>query len=101
MEAALEDDDIRPSCSMPRQFHGAFDRLRSRIAEEESVERRMHDCAQLADQCQQWLVDDNIYLAVDQQTRLFADGFHNPGVAMAGVGDSDPAREIQVGNTTL
>ena len=79
----------------PGQLHCPFDGLGPGVGEEEAVDWRWHDAAQLLDKLQHRLVDDDIGLGVQEKSCLLADRRDHLRMAVPGVGDADAAGEIQ------
>ncbi len=96
MEAALKDDDVRFAGGRPRQLDRPLQRLRPGIAEEKAVNGRRNDRAQLGDQLQHRLVDDDIRLRVQERSCLLPDGLHHLRVAVAGIGHANAAGKVEV-----
>ena len=83
-----------------RQLHGCFDRLGPGIGQEEAVVdaglRVGKALRQAPVQLEPGLVVDDVLLEVNATRGLLADGRHNPRVSVAGVGDADSARVVEV-----
>ena len=96
VEPPLEGDDDRAPRDVAGQLDRSLDRLRSTVAEEESVEPIGGDCSQGLGQPEQRLVEGDPDGVMDQQPDLTLCGLDHPRMAVPGVGRGDPRREVEI-----
>jgi hypothetical protein len=95
VEGATEDNDVLSACSNSCQFDRAFYRFRTGVAEEESINRRRHNFAKFFDQSQHGLMDDDICLGVQKESRLLSNRFNNLRMAMSRICHSNPTGKVK------
>jgi hypothetical protein len=95
VERATEHNHVLLARRNACQFDRALYRFRPRIAEEESIHRRRHDFAQFFDQSQHGLMNDDICLRVEKESRLLADRFNDFRMAVTCVGHANPTSEVK------
>jgi len=95
VKTTLENDHILLPGGVTGKLQCPFHGFSTRIAEEKSIQAGGHNGAEFRHQFQKRFVNHQIYLPVNKQSSLLADGFHHTRVTMPGVGHADPAGKIQ------
>jgi len=94
---ALHDDDVLFLGGVASELHGGLDSFRARVPEEEGVQAFVgHDGDQAVDELEVWLLKGNVDLAMDEFAHLVLRGLCDFWVAVAQVGDTDAAGEVEV-----
>ena len=94
--AVAEGEDGRPAGGDPGQLDGRLDRLGARVRQERLPRPARQDRPQPVVEPQAGLVVQDVLLAVEQLRGLRRDGGGDPRMGMAGVGDPDPRRVVEV-----
>ena len=96
VEAAVEDDDVRPAGRLPAQPKRRLDGLTARVREEHPIQTCGQHLAQPLHERQKRAVHDGGVLRVDQRADLALGRLDHAGVAMPGAGHADARGEVEV-----
>src|SRR5690606_9101355 len=99
VESAVEDDHIGPPGGLAGQPQRRFDRLTARVGVEHRIQSGGQYRAEAFGELEQRPVHHGRVLAVDQFRDLGLCRRHHVRMAVAGAGDTDTGREIEVSAT--
>src|SRR5688572_26033192 len=95
MKGTAEDNNVWFACRNACQLDGTLYRFCTRVAKEETVNRRRRNFAQFLDQPQHGLMDDNIRLRMQKKPRLLANRFNNLRMTVACIRHTNTAGEVK------